>query len=278
VAEETGATSRVQVAAVAGHDTGSAVAAVPVETSALHSGETYAYISSGTWSLVGGEVAQPVLTAEALAYNFTNEGGISACRLLKNVMGLWLVQECRRAWQQLGATYTYADIAALAAGARPFTRLVDPDDPSFLPPGDMPRRLAAYCAATGQVMLDLDDHGQVARCALESLALKYRWVIERLERLTGRRVAVIHIIGGGSQNALLNQLTADACNRPVLAGPAEATALGNVLAQALAAGRLGSVDEGRDLVRRSVAVQPYQPRTPSAWDEAYGRFLRLLER
>jgi rhamnulokinase len=263
------------VVAVASHDTGSAVAAVPVETAALGPDETFAYVSSGTWSLVGGEVADPVITADSLNYNFTNEGGVGGYRLLKNVMGLWLVQECRRSWRERGDDRSYAELAQLAAGARPFAALVNPDDASFLPPGDMPRRLAAYCARTGQAPLDPGDVGQVVRCAFESLALKYRWVVERLERLTGKRVAVLHIIGGGSQNALLNQLTADACDRLVIAGPAEATAAGNALVQAMAGGQLGSLAEGRDLVRRSFPLVTFEPRRSPAWDDAYGR-LRAL--
>jgi rhamnulokinase len=276
VADQARLPATTRVVAVASHDTGSAVAAVPADTGALGQGETFAYVSSGTWSLVGGEVVEPVITPQALAYNFTNEGGVGAFRLLKNVMGLWLIQECRRVWRERGREYSYPELADLAGQARPFAALVDPDDERFLPPGDMPARLAAFCARTGQPSLDPDDVAQVARCVYESLALKYRWVIERLEHLTGRRVAVIHVIGGGSQNALLNQFTADACNRPVLAGPAEATALGNVLVQALALGRIQSLADGRDLVRRSFPPVRFEARHPAPWDEAYPRFLQLL--
>jgi rhamnulokinase len=261
---------------VASHDTGSAVAAVPVVDRPSAAAETFAYISSGTWSLVGGEVAEPVITPEALRYNFTNEGGVGGFRLLKNVMGLWLVQECRRVWRERGGERSYAELTALASGARPFAALVDPDDPSFLAPGDMPDRFAQFCARTGQARLDPEDKGQAVRCAVESLAMKYRWVIERLERLIGKRVAVIHVVGGGSHNALLNQFTADACDRPVLAGPAEATALGNAIVQAMAAGRVGSLAEGRALIRRSFPVATYEPRAPRAWDQAYARFQELL--
>jgi rhamnulokinase len=276
VAEETGLSRHTKVIAVASHDTGSAVAAVPVDTAALGPDEMFAYISSGTWSLVGGESAEPAITPEALAYNFTNEGGVGAFRLLKNVMGLWLVQECRRTWHQRGDDFSYAELADRAASARPFAALVDPDDPAFLPPGDMPRRFTEFCARTGQPALDLEDTGQVVRCAFESLALKYRWVIERLEKLAGKRVAVIHIIGGGSQNGLLSQFTADACGRLVLAGPAEATALGNALVQAIATGRLASLEEGRTLVRHSFPLQRFEPRATAAWDAAYERFTRLV--
>jgi rhamnulokinase len=276
VAQEVGAPAQTPVIAVASHDTGSAVAALPVDPAAYGDGETFAYISSGTWSLVGGEVAAPVITPQALAFNFTNEGGIGGFRLLKNVMGLWLVQECRRTWNERGAGHSYEALTQRAAAAPPFGPLVDPDDPAFLAPGDMPRRLAAFCARSAQPALDADDPGRVTRCCLESLALKYRWVIERLERLMGRRVAVVHVIGGGSQNALLNQLTADACARPVVAGPAEATAAGNALVQAIARGEVESLAAGRHLVRRSVPLVKFEPQGTAAWDDAYGRFLRLL--
>jgi rhamnulokinase len=278
VASEAGLAERTRVIAVATHDTGSAVAAVPVQREALGTGETYAYISSGTWSLAGVEVPEPVINAETLALDFTNEGGVGGVRLLKNVMGLWLIQEARRAWQRAGSDLSYVEIAALAGRAQPFAAIVDPDDPSFLAPGDMPGRLAEYCRATGQPVLEPGDAGQVARCALESLALRYRWIVERIERVIGQRIGVIHVIGGGSRNDLLNQLTADACRRPVLAGPAEATALGNALIQAMAAGRVASLDEGREIVRRSCDVAMFEPRDPAPWDEAYGKFLGLPER
>jgi rhamnulokinase len=281
VADEIGLPRSTPVTAVASHDTGSAVAAVPARRDMHRSGDgdkAFAYVSSGTWSLVGGEVPEPVITPEALNYNFTNEGGVGGFRLLKNVMGLWLVQECRRTWRERGDDRSYAALSDLAAGARPFAALVDPDDAAFLTPGDMPRRLAGFVARTGQPPLDPADEGQVVRCALESLALKYRWVIERLERLVGRGVDVIYVVGGGSQNALLNQFTADACDRPVEAGPAEATALGNAVVQAMARGRLGTLQEGRDVIRRSFPPAAFEPRAPRAWDEAYGRFQELLGR
>ncbi|HEX2036607.1 MAG TPA: rhamnulokinase family protein [Chloroflexota bacterium] len=276
VAAEMELPAAIPVVAVASHDTGSAVAAVPVVPGTLQAAETFAYVSSGTWSLVGGEVPQPVITSEALAYNFTNEGGVGGFRLLKNVMGLWLVQECRRTWRERGGDLGYDELTRLAEAARPFAALVDPDHAAFLPPGDMPRRLAAYCARTGQAPLDVADKGQVLRCVFESLALKYRWVIERLERLTARRVGTIHVIGGGSQNGLLNQLTADACRRVVVAGPVEATAAGNVVVQAMAAGRIATLDEGRELIRRSFPLATYEPRADASWEEAYGRFQGIM--
>lgn len=272
-AEETGA-GRCQVIAPACHDTGSAVAAVPVAASSVGS---YAYISSGTWSLVGTEVRQPVITPQSLALNFTNEGGVGGTfRLLKNVMGLWLVQECRRAWARQGSDYTYDQLIELAALAAPLQAFVDPDHPDLLAPGEMPARLRARCRATGQP--EPQEPGAVVRCVLESLALKYRLVLEQLDLLLGRRVEPVHVVGGGARNRLLCRFTADATGRMVLAGPTEATALGNVLVQAMARGRLASLTEGRELVRRSFAIEVYapDPRATAAWNEAYARFTQLL--
>jgi rhamnulokinase len=267
VAAETGV-SPVPVIAPASHDTGSAIAAVPAQ------GDSWAYLSSGTWSLLGAELNRPLLTDQALAYNFTNEGGVGGTiRLLKNIMGLWLVQECRRAWERNGKTFGYDELTRLAAAAPPFGSLVGPDDPSFLLPPNMPAALAEFCRRTGQPLPS--DPGAVVRCALESLALRYRYVLSRLEELIGRRFEVIHVVGGGSQNELLCQFTADACDRAVLAGPAEATAVGNVLVQALGLGLVASLAEAREVVRRSFEVRTYTPRDRQAWDEAYERFLRL---
>lgn len=267
VAEETGC-GPVPVIAPATHDTGSAVAAVPTES------DDYIYLSSGTWSLIGVEVDEPVISARSLEYNFTNEGGAGGrFRLLKNIMGLWLVQECRRQWAEMGEEYSYDEMTAMALEAPAFGSLVDPGDSRFLPPGDMPARIQTFCRHTGQVVPEM--RGTIIRCALESLALEYRWVADRLMELTGRRLPVVHIIGGGSRNRLLNQLTADATGRPVLAGPAEATAMGNVMVQALALGRLSSLAEGRALVRRSVEMETFEPSGETAWDEAYQRYLDI---
>ena len=256
----------VPVIAPATHDTAAAVAAVPA------AGEAWAYISSGTWSLMGAELPAPLINDKALLFNFTNEGGVGGTtRLLKNIMGLWLVQECRRAWERAGQTYSYDDLTRLAGEAPPFVSLVDPDDASFVLPSHMPAALADYCRRTGQPAPQ--EAGAVVRCALESLALRYRWVLERLEELLGRRLDTIHIVGGGSQNALLCQFTADACNRPVHAGPVEATAIGNVLVQALGLGLVGSLAEARDVVRRSFEVREFTPRNPDSWQEPYKRFL-----
>jgi rhamnulokinase len=264
LATETGI-NPAPVIAPASHDTAAAIAAVPASAS------SWAYISSGTWSLMGVELRQPLVTDAALKANFTNEGGVGGTtRLLKNIMGLWLVQECRRAWQRAGTTYSYDDLTRQAEAAPPFASVVDPDDPSFILPANMPAALADFCRRSGQPAPD--GVGGTVRCALESLALCYRWVLDRLEELTGRRAEVIHIVGGGSQNALLNQFTADACDRPVLAGPVEATAIGNVLTQALGLGVLGSLADAREVVRRSFEVRTFTPRRPDAWQAPYERF------
>jgi len=267
VAEETGAAG-VPVIATAGHDTGSAVAAVPARS------RDHAFISSGTWSILGVEIDEPLITERALAYNFTNEGGAAGTfRFMKNIVALWLVQECRRQWTQAGEELSWDDLTRLAAEAQPFAGLVNPDDHRFLSPGDMVQKIQSYCAETGQPVPQ--DKGDIVRCALESLALAYRRVLEQLEELLGHTYASIHIIGGGSRNRLLNQFTADATGRPVVAGPAEATSIGNILVQALAMGYIGSLDEGREVVRRSFAVSTFEPLSQTAWDEAYARFLKL---
>jgi rhamnulokinase len=259
----------VPVIAPATHDTGSAVAAVPAR------GDSWAFISSGTWSLLGTELPQPLVTDAALAANFTNEGGVAGTtRHLKNIMGLWLVQECRRWWERAGQLYTYGELVRLAEVAPPFASLVDPDDPAFLLPPNMPTAVADCCRNAGQLVPT--DPGPVVRCCLESLALKYRYVLTKLEGLIGRRLDVIHVVGGGSQNSLLCQWTADACGRPVLAGPVEATALGNVVVQAMGLGLIGSLAEGREVVRQSVEVTTYEPRDTGRWDEQYGPFVNLV--
>jgi rhamnulokinase len=270
VAEETGITP-LPVIAPATHDTGSAIAAVPA------SGTSWAYISSGTWSLMGAELTAPLIDEKAETYNFTNEGGVEGTiRLLKNIAGLWLVQECRRIWERAGKTYGYDELARLAEAAPPFISIVNPDHASFILPPSMPAALADYCRHSGQPAPV--EPGAVIRCALESLALRYRWVLEKLEEMTGRRLDVVHVVGGGSQNELLCQFTADACHRQVLAGPVEATAIGNVLIQAVGLGVLGSLAEARRVVRRSFELRTYAPRSPQSWDAPYERFLQYLKR
>jgi len=279
VAEEVGLAGgrrSVPVIAPATHDTASAVAAVPaVSASPAGAPPDWCYISSGTWSLLGVEVPRPVITAETLAANFTNEGGAAGTtRLLKNIMGLWLVQECRRSWARAGRDWSYDDLIAKAASSRPFAALVDPDAPAFLAHGDMPSRLADACAATGQA--PPADEGAFVRCALESLALKYRWAVGRLEQILGTTIRAAHVVGGGSRNALLCQFTADACGVPVYAGPVEATAAGNVLLQMTARGRIASPAEARAVVARSFPVQTYEPRDRAGWADAAGRFALLV--
>ncbi len=258
----------VPVIAPACHDTGSAVAAVPARD------ESFAYISSGTWSLMGVEAKEPVITADSLRHNFTNEGGVCGTfRLLKNIMGLWLVQECRRTWASEGEELSYSDLTRLADEAPAFGPFVDPDDHTFLRPGDMPARIREFCKRSGQPVPE--SKGQVVRCALESLALRYRWVLERLEEMLGRSLETIHIVGGGCQNGLLCQLTADATQRQVTAGPIEATAAGNILMQALSRGRVATLSDCREIVRRSFEVITYAPGSDSGWQDAYERFLSV---
>jgi rhamnulokinase len=269
VAEEIGAGP--PVFAVASHDTASAVVAVPAHD------EDFAYISSGTWSLVGVETPEPVVTREAMEANFTNEGGFGGkTRLLRNVMGLWLLQECRRTWAREGREYSYEELAHMAEDAPAGGPVVDPDHPAFLAPGDMLSRIRRFCEATGQEQPQ--EPGVVTRCVLESLALKYRWVLEKTEEIIGREVGVVHVVGGGVRNELLCQLTADAARRPVVAGPVEATALGNLMVQAYARGHLASLEEIRETVRRSVEVREYGPQgEEGGWQEAFEKLRGVIE-
>ncbi len=269
VGEETGLQA-TPIVAVGGHDTALAVAAVPA------SGEGFAYVSSGTWSLLGAEIPRPCIDERSRAANFTNEGGVGGTvRFLKNLCGLWLVQECRRHWARHGDEDSYDELARLAAAAPAFRSLVDVDDPAFAAPGDMPARIQARCRATGQPVPE--SKGEIVRTALDSLALKYRYVLEQAEGILGRRLSPIHVVGGGSRNRLLCQLAADATGRPVVAGPVEATAAGNVLMQALALGRLGSLADLREVVRRSFEIVAYEPRPQAALEDAYARLLALVE-
>ena len=254
----------VTVVAPPAHDTASAVAGVPT----AHTGKAnWAYISSGTWSLMGLETKQPALSPRALALNLTNEGGTDGTYcLLENIMGLWLVQQCKRSFDAAGRSYDYAQLAALAARARPFRSIVDLNDPRFLNPPDMPRAIRDFCRETRQPVPRTE--GDLVRCAYDSLALKYRETLASLEEITGEPIEVIHIVGGGSRSRLLNQCAADACRRPVVAGPVEATAMGNLLTQIRADGELGSLAEMREVVRASSSVRRYEP---AARDGAAGR-------
>jgi rhamnulokinase len=264
VAAQTGA-GLIPVIAPACHDTGSAVAAVPAGN------RDFAWISSGTWSIMGCETAAPIMDERALAYNFTNEGGVfDTWRLSKNIMGLWLVQECHRQWN-----LPYAELTLLACAARPFLALIDPDDASFLRPGGLPEKIQAYCARTRQPVPQ--TRGEIVRVALESLALKYRLVLESLEALVGKRLDPIHIIGGGVKNSLLNQFTASSTGRIVLAGPSEATAAGNLLLQAITLGQLAGLSQARAVVRSSFEVESYPPGSRAGWDETDQKFKAVLQ-
>jgi rhamnulokinase len=250
IAESAGLSGDVPVYATAGHDTASAVAAVPAE------GDDWCYISSGTWSLMGVELDEPVIDNRSLELNFTNEVGTGGkIRLLKNIAGLWVLQECRRAWALAGREYSYEELCKLAAAADSAKVLIDPD--AFQEPGRMPERISQYCAAQGHNA----PHGAggIARLILESLAATYRRVLDNLETLTGRRINRVHIVGGGSRNQLLNQLAANAMGRTVVAGPTEATAAGNILVQAMGAGMISGPSEAREIVRRSFPLQTFEP-------------------
>ena len=255
------------VYASAGHDTACAVAAAPAGE-----GGDWCYISSGTWSLMGLELDAPVISQRSLDLNLTNEVGVAGkIRLLKNIAGLWLLQECRRAWMAEGSAYSYEELARMAADARPHSAAIDPD--AFLEPGELPRKIADYCRSTGQE--PPATHAEYARAILESLALRYRQVLESLEILGDRKIAVIHIVGGGSRNAVLNQFVADATGRRVVAGPGEATAVGNILVQAMGAGELAGLDQIRAVVRRSFSPTTVEPHPSPEWERAYERYLRI---
>jgi len=260
---------RVPLVAVASHDTGSAVAALPAR------GSDFAYISSGTWSLAGIESRTPILTAGALQANATNEGGVCGTfRVLKNITGLWLLQECRKSWAKT-RVYSYDELARLAEGAGAFVSLLDPDHPEFLNPPDMPRAIQGFCQGTGQPVPG--ETGAFVRAILESLALAYRHALAQLKELSGQAMGRVHVIGGGSRNRLLCQFTADATGLPVVAGPVEATAIGNLLIQAMALGRIKDLEEMRKIVRDSFALALYEPHPSPDWDAAYDRFLQLKQ-
>jgi rhamnulokinase len=267
VAAETGLTD-VQVIASCSHDTGEAVAATPSR------GDDWAYLSSGTWSLIGVELPQPLISEKVRAHNFTNESGYGGTtRFLKNIVGLWILQESRRAWARQGLDLDYASLTAEAERAEPFRSLINPNAARFAKPGEMPDNISAYCRETGQPAPETP--GQSTRCILESLALSYRAALGEIEILTGRTIARLHIVGGGSQSVLLNQFAANATRREVIAGPVEATAAGNVLIQAIALGQVESHQALRKIVRDSFALHTFQPLDAESWQEAYDRFTEL---
>jgi rhamnulokinase len=263
----------MQVVLPGSHDTASAVMAVPT-VSKPGVRPDWCYISLGTWALMGIESPRPVITDEVAKLNFTNEGGVGGTtRLLKNITGLWLVQECRRAWNRAGENLHWSDLDRLCAAQPPLQAFVNPDDHDFLAPRDMPEAICNFCRKTGQTVPS--DKGGVLRCAIESIAMRFRKVLGDLESLAGGRIETIHIVGGGIQNRQICQAAADACGRRVVTGPIEATATGNLMMQALAAGDVGSIAEAREVVRRSISVDVYEPQNTAAWDEAYGRFSKI---
>jgi rhamnulokinase len=271
---EPGRAGHISVVAVAGHDTACAIAAVPGDGDA--GGAGVGFVSCGTWSLVGVETPAPITTPEARAAGFTNELGVGGgIRFLSNVNGLWLLQESRRVWANGGSPPSYADLTALAARAAPYRSLIDPDHPSLRSPGDVPRRIAGLCRTTGQPVPD--GPGAIARCVLDSLACKYRWVLERASAISGQPLRTVHVVGGGAANEVLCQLTADLTGLPVVAGPVEATAIGNLLVQLMADGGVSGLDEARALVRASVPLRRHEPAAETSGAEAgYERFRKVM--
>lgn len=271
IAKECGV-AEIPVIAIGGHDTASAVAAVPAQE------KDFAYISSGTWSLLGAEVQKPLCTEGVMKANYTNEGGVDgSIRLLKNIMGLWIIQECKREWDRRGSETSFGELVELSMQAPAFKAILDVDDACFLAPGDMPARIQAYCAKSGQPVPE--GKGEISRVIYESLALKYRWAIERLEEdMLKKPIEALHIVGGGSKNALLNRFTAEAIKRPVIAGPDEGTIIGNLLVQAQALGAISGIRELREVVENSFPTKTFLPETDGkAWDEAYQRYLKVCE-
>lgn len=269
VAAETGL-GKIPVIAVAGHDTGSAVAAVPATD------DHFAYLSSGTWSLMGIEVPSPIVTEKSFEMNFTNEGGAEGnIRFLKNITGMWLLERCRAAWEKEGRKYTYPQIVSMMEGVEPFRCFIDPDDPAFANPDDMPTAIREYCSEHGEVPPSGD--AEFIRCIFESLALKYRLVLKHLRELSGKDIERLHVIGGGSLNAALDQMIADSLGIPVIAGPAEATTAGNLMAQFVGLGFADSMSGMRKALASDSSLRRFEPVNKEIWDAAYQRFLRITK-
>ncbi|MCL4484206.1 MAG: rhamnulokinase [Bacteroidetes bacterium] len=267
VQKETGSRA-IPVIAVASHDTASAIASVPA------SGKNWAYISSGTWSLMGIESDKPLISKEILNLNFTNEGGVEGTtRFLKNIMGMWLLQECRRVWSQ-EVNYSWNEMVDLSTLAQPFKCLIDPDDTNFLNPADMPEAITNYCLKTGQT--PPQSHGEFIRCIFESLAMKYRLTLDSIRSVISFPIEKVHIIGGGANNELLCQYSANALGLPVVAGPAEATAIGNILIQAKAMHSVDSLEGIRTMVRNSFDTKTFEPQDPSLWETQLERFRKIV--
>ena len=271
LAEELGV-GEIPVVAVASHDTGSAVASVPVVDE-----KDFIYISSGTWSLMGVELDAPNVSEDAMKYNFTNEGGVNkTIRFLKNIMGLWLIQECRRQWQREGTLLSFDELEREAREAEPFASLIDPDYPAFQTPGNMPRRIREYCEKTGQKVPQTT--GAIIRAIAESLAFRYRSTVEGMEDVTGKKYSVINIVGGGIKDKMICQFTANATNRTVSTGPVEATSIGNIVVQGIAMGAIKDLKEGRQIVRNSFDITEYKPENTEAWDEAYAKWKEIISK
>lgn len=274
VVTRTGLKSQVQVVIPATHDTGSAVLAVPAATFATEYPD-WCFISCGTWSLMGAELPRPRINDMCQMFNFTNEGGAAgSIRLLKNISGLWIVQQCRAQWRRQGHDWSWDHLIQLAEAASPMESIIDTDDPSLAAPANMPEAIRDFCKRTGQT--PPQSEGAIIRCALESLVLRYRLVLDYLEQLVGKPFKTIHMVGGGVQNRMLCQLAADACQRPVVAGPVEATAMGNVLMQAIGSGELGSIEQARLLVRSASGIREYQPRGGKRWEEGFQKLRQLV--
>ena len=255
---------------VASHDTASAVVAVPNQA------KDVLYISSGTWSLMGTELNAPIINGNSIKYNCTNEGGVeNTIRFLKNIMGLWILQESRRQWKREGSDYSFAELEQMARSATPFAAFIDPDDTRFALPGDMPSRVCEYCRETNQYIPQ--TVGEVVRCIYESLSLKYRYIASNIINIANINPQVINVVGGGSKDRLLNQMTADACGVPVVAGPAEATAIGNLIVQAISDGEINNLQEGRAIIENSFEFETFSPSSGDEWNSAYERFLKFLK-
>lgn len=271
LAEELGI-AEVPVIAVASHDTGSAVASVPVTDT-----KDFIYISSGTWSLMGVELDEPNISTDVMAHNFTNEGGVNkTIRFLKNIMGLWLIQESRRQWDREGELLSFDELEKQANAAEPFASLIDPDYAEFQTPGNMPKRIKEYCKRTGQKVPE--TKGEIVRCIAESLAFKYRQTIEGMEEVNNKKYNVVHIVGGGIKDKMICRFTANATKRVVEAGPVEATSIGNVLVQAMAMGAIKDLKEGRQIVKNSFDIARYEPEDSDAWDTAYAKWLEIIKK
>lgn len=265
----TGKMGNAKMVAVAGHDTQCAVAAVPTQS------EDIAFLSCGTWSLLGTELDSPVLTEQSAALGLSNELGANGkCNYLKNIIGLWLIQESRRAWRKKGEEYSYAELERLALDAKPLQCFIDPDSPEFTPPGDIPSRVQEFCRKTGQYVPK--TVGEIMRCIYESLALKYRFAVQQLQTVTGKSFKALHILGGGTKDRLLCQMSANSTGLPVVAGPIEATALGNIIIQLVALGDISDIAEGRALIAQTETLKNYAPCDTDAWDKAYEAYKTIL--